>query len=100
MYTIGIKALRNQLSDYVRLAANGETVLVTERDRVVAELGPPRQDRSALLAEVLMADAIDKGLIRPPVTPSKAVPQTEKVAAWAEIARELEQDREDRRHNG
>ena len=96
MYTIGIKALRNQLSDYVRLAARGETVLVTERDRVVAELGPPRQDRSALLAEVLMADAIDKGLIRPPVAPFKAVPQTEKVAAWAEIARELEQDREDR----
>lgn len=73
MSTIGIKALRNQLT---------------------------WPDRSALLAEVLLADAIDKGLIRPPVTPSKSVPQSEKVAAWAEIARELEQDREDRRHNG
>lgn len=56
----------------------------------------PKPDRSPLLAEDLVTDAIDNGLISPPVTPSKAVPQSEKVAAWAEIARELDQDREDR----
>lgn len=69
MYTIGIKALRNQLT---------------------------WPDRSSLVTEVLMADAIDKGLIRPPVVPSKSVPQSEGVAPWAQIALELEQDREDR----
>ena len=40
-WSVGIKVLKNKLSEYVRLAAS-ETVLVTDRDRVVAELVPPR----------------------------------------------------------
>ena len=38
MRSVGIKVLKNKLSEYVRLAASGETVLVTDRDRVVADL--------------------------------------------------------------
>src|SRR5207248_3261651 len=45
MRAVGLKVLKNRLSEYVRLAATGETVLVTDRDRVVAELGPPRESR-------------------------------------------------------
>jgi antitoxin (DNA-binding transcriptional repressor) of toxin-antitoxin stability system len=41
MRSVGLKTLKNKLSEYVRLAAGGETVLVTDRDRVVAEIGPP-----------------------------------------------------------
>ena len=41
MRSVGLKVLKNKLSKYVRLAAAGETVLVTDRDRVVAELIPP-----------------------------------------------------------
>ncbi len=41
MRAVGLKVLKNKLSEYVRLAASGETVLVTDRDRVVAELVPP-----------------------------------------------------------
>jgi prevent-host-death family protein len=40
MRSVGINILKNKLSEYVRLAASGETVLVTDRDRVVAELVP------------------------------------------------------------
>lgn len=39
MRAVGLKILKNKLSEYVRLAASGETVLVTDRERVVAELG-------------------------------------------------------------
>ena len=42
MRSIGLKVLKNKLSEYVRLAAGGATVLVTDRDRVVAELVPPQ----------------------------------------------------------
>jgi antitoxin (DNA-binding transcriptional repressor) of toxin-antitoxin stability system len=35
MRSVGIKLLKNKLSEYIRLAAGGETVLVTDRDRVV-----------------------------------------------------------------
>src|SRR5207245_2318583 len=34
MRAVGLKTLKNKLSEYVRLAAGGETVLVTDRDRV------------------------------------------------------------------
>ncbi|HEX9285785.1 MAG TPA: type II toxin-antitoxin system prevent-host-death family antitoxin, partial [Thermoanaerobaculia bacterium] len=46
MRSVGLKVLKNKLSEYVRLVGNGESVLITDRDRVVAELIPPRETRS------------------------------------------------------
>lgn len=43
METVGIRELKNRLSEYVRRARSGEGVLVTDRGEVVAELGPPGQ---------------------------------------------------------
>ncbi len=40
MQTVGLKTLKDKLSAYVRAAASGETVLVTDRGRVVAEIVP------------------------------------------------------------
>jgi antitoxin (DNA-binding transcriptional repressor) of toxin-antitoxin stability system len=51
MRSVGLKILKNKLSEYVRLAAGGETILITDRDRVVAEIVPPQPGRSPLLAE-------------------------------------------------
>jgi antitoxin (DNA-binding transcriptional repressor) of toxin-antitoxin stability system len=41
MRAIGIRELKNRLSHYVRLVRAGESVLVTDRGTVVAELRPP-----------------------------------------------------------
>ena len=41
MKAAGIKELKARLSEYVRAVKAGETVLVTERGEVVAELRPP-----------------------------------------------------------
>jgi antitoxin (DNA-binding transcriptional repressor) of toxin-antitoxin stability system len=43
MKVVGIKQLKARLCEYVPLAKAGETVLVTERDEVVAELRPSRR---------------------------------------------------------
>ena len=51
MKVVGIKQLKARLSEYVRLAKAGETVLVAERDEIVAELRPAR--RQAPLADRL-----------------------------------------------
>src|SRR5271166_307289 len=42
MRKVGLKVLKNKLSEYVRLVAAGETVVVTDRGRAVAEIVPPR----------------------------------------------------------
>jgi prevent-host-death family protein len=47
MKAVGIKQLKAKLSEFVRLAKAGETVLVTERGEVVAELRPVRRQTLA-----------------------------------------------------
>jgi antitoxin (DNA-binding transcriptional repressor) of toxin-antitoxin stability system len=41
MRSVGIKALKAQLSRYIDLVRKGEVVLVTDRDEVVAEIRLP-----------------------------------------------------------
>jgi antitoxin (DNA-binding transcriptional repressor) of toxin-antitoxin stability system len=47
MRTVGLKTLKNKLSEYVRVAASGETVVIAGRNRIVTEIVPPRRDTSA-----------------------------------------------------
>lgn len=41
MKTVGIRELKNRLSEYLRAVRAGESVLVTDRGEVVAQLSPP-----------------------------------------------------------
>jgi len=41
MKSVGLRDLKNRLSEYVREVRSGEAVLVTDRGEVVAELIPP-----------------------------------------------------------
>jgi len=43
MKAVGIRELKARLSAYVRAVREGETVLVTDRGQVVAQLRPPDQ---------------------------------------------------------
>jgi prevent-host-death family protein len=43
MKTVGLRELKNRLSEYIREVRSGEGVLVTDRGEVVAELVPPGQ---------------------------------------------------------
>jgi prevent-host-death family protein len=96
MKAVGLKVLKNKLSEYVRLAERGETVLVTDRDRVVAELVPPESTRSPVLADALLAEAVRKGWITPPALVASGPPPRNPVTSFRKLQRELEQDRSDR----
>jgi antitoxin (DNA-binding transcriptional repressor) of toxin-antitoxin stability system len=96
MRAVGLKVLKNKLSEYVRLAAGGETVLVTDRDRVVAEIVPPQAGRSPLLADALLAEAVRNGWIAPPALTSRTPPPRKPVTTFRQLMRELQRDREDR----
>lgn len=96
MRSVGLKVLKNKLSEYVRLAASGETVLVTDRDRVVAELVPPREGRSPLLADAVLAEAMKKGWLRAPLVVAEGSPPRKPVSRLAEILTALARDRQDR----
>lgn len=40
---VGTRELKNKLSEYIRRVKKGQTVIVTERGNVVAQLIPPQQ---------------------------------------------------------
>ncbi|MGE4426098.1 MAG: type II toxin-antitoxin system Phd/YefM family antitoxin [Solirubrobacteraceae bacterium] len=60
MTTVGVAELRQNLSQYLRRVADGERLVVTDRNRPVAELGPPPSTGEAL--DRLIA----AGRVRPP----------------------------------
>jgi antitoxin (DNA-binding transcriptional repressor) of toxin-antitoxin stability system len=78
MRSVSLKVLRAKLREYVRLAAGGETVVITERGRVLAELRRPEDAPSRRLPNA-----------GPP-------PKTKPVATLADLLAELDSDRADR----
>ena len=97
MRTVGLKVLKNKLSEYVRLAAQGETVLIADRDRVVAELVPPRTTRSGEIADALLADLVRRGVVTPALLPPgpRLTPPT-RTTRLEQLLNELDRDRMDR----
>jgi prevent-host-death family protein len=66
--TVGIAQLRQNLSRYLERVAKGERLLVTDRNRPVAELGPPPAIGATLdrlIAEGRIARPIRRGLPAP-----------------------------------
>ena len=96
MRSVGIKVLKNKLSEYIRLAAGGEIVLVTDRDRVVAEIGPPGPTRSPVLSDALLLDALRQGWITAPVSVDREPPPRKPVMRIDELLSNLQRDRADR----
>ena len=89
--------LNSRLSEYLRLAASGETVLVTDHGRVIAEIGPPQETRSPILADALLAEAVRSGWLTPPVLHGAGKPPTpEPVAPLRDLLGELDGDRSER----
>lgn len=66
--TVGIAELRQNLSRYLRRVERGERLLVTDRNRPVAELGPPPStgaELDRLIAEGRVSRPVRSGLPEP-----------------------------------
>ena len=97
MHSVGIKTLKNRLSEYVRVAGAGETVLVTDRGKVVAELIAPRVRAEASSDEQLLADMLRQGLLTPAKVPARArLPRRRPVTTMAQVLSELDASRAER----
>lgn len=95
MRTVGLEILKNRLSEYIRLVNSGETVLVTDRGRVVVELRPP-QERSPLTSDTLLAEAMRRGWLSAPLVVGEGPPGRAPVAPPRELLGELDADRAER----
>jgi prevent-host-death family protein len=68
MNTVGVAELRQNLSRFLRRVERGERLIVTDRNRPVAELGPPPSmgvELDRLIAEGRVARPRRRGLPAP-----------------------------------
>jgi prevent-host-death family protein len=68
MATVGVAELRQNLSKYLRMVERGERLVVTDRNRPVAELGPPPATGDALdrlIAAGRVSRPLRRGLAEP-----------------------------------
>ena len=96
MRSVSLKALRDELETYLRLAEGGETVLVTERERVVARLVPPGEERSRPKGYEALADLIASGWVTAPAAGTAGPPPRLPVMPLADLLRDLAEDRSER----
>lgn len=98
MQTIGIRDLKNRLSEVVRRVKGGDHVLVTDRGTVVAELVPPGRHRAAPGVPSGLARLAEQGLARlgGPNDPSlyRALPRLHRKPV--SVARLLDEERGER----
>ncbi|HZT90137.1 MAG TPA: type II toxin-antitoxin system prevent-host-death family antitoxin [Stellaceae bacterium] len=93
MRKVGLKVLKNKLSEYVRAAAAGETVVITDRGRAVAELRPARPPDN----ESVIDRGIREGWIRPAVRGPDWPPKPIPIEGYTleQLLADLDEDRKD-----
>lgn len=97
MRAVGIRELKNKLSEYLRIVRAGETVFVTDRGKVVAELVPPGEGGRASHLSPGLAELVREGRATPggPRDPSvyRSLPR---LCADGTAQRLLDEDRGER----
>lgn len=94
MTTVGVRELKNRLSHYLRLVRGGETLVVTDRGEIIAELKPPQQEDFPYPG---LLESARKGLVRLGTGNNpNSYPEADFSFPAGTAARLLEEDRGDR----
>jgi antitoxin (DNA-binding transcriptional repressor) of toxin-antitoxin stability system len=92
--TVGVKELKNKLSEYLREVRRGTRVLVSDRNRVVAELHEPRSGYALDdPVDPRLAAWIADGSVTPPSAPKSPLPETPVRLPKGTAERLLDEDR-------
>jgi antitoxin (DNA-binding transcriptional repressor) of toxin-antitoxin stability system len=95
MKQVGIRELKDHLSEYLRHVRDGEVVMVTDRGEVVAELRAPSMGGELEKKYPGLVEMARQGLVRLPVKPNHpgAHPRLSSVTPPGTAARLLAEDR-------
>jgi hypothetical protein len=74
--TVGIRELKNRLSEYLREVRLGTTILVTDRGTAIAEIREPSVGSAPLEDYGLLQAWIDEGKVRGPLSARRHVSLT------------------------
>lgn len=98
MRTVGLKTLESKLSECIHAAEAGETVIITDRGRPVAEINPTRQVPDRYKDHPVLARGIREGWITPASDHSGKPPPRKPIPGYTleQLLADLDKDREDR----
>ena len=63
--TVGVRELKNRLSEHLREVRRGEHLLITDRGEVVGELSPPGQSSSETSLPIGVLALARRGMLTP-----------------------------------
>ena len=95
MRTVGLKVLKNKLSEHVRRAVAGETVVIIDRGRAVAEIVPYKPNTGLT---PFQERGVREGWLIPAKRPFAPLPPGKPVSGLTleKLMEDLARDREDR----
>jgi antitoxin (DNA-binding transcriptional repressor) of toxin-antitoxin stability system len=80
MISVGIRELKTHLSQYIDLVKQGENVLITEHNKVVAELKFPEPESNSISeSHKILKKLVDEGKIIPPKRKRQIISPIEKI---------------------
>lgn len=96
MKAVGIRELKNKLSEYLRMVRRGEEILVTDRGTVVAEIRQPGSARPDTPYPTLLEAAAEGAVRLGPANKPDLYPALEPLLPEGETARLLDEERGER----
>jgi prevent-host-death family protein len=97
MLIVGVRDLKNQLSQYLQYVKNGEKVIVTEHNKIIAEISVPVQDKKdnvSLIEKELEKLSKEGEIILAKRNKSYVkLPETKEKINWEKIYNETRADR-------
>ena len=94
MKTVGIRELKDRLSQYLRMARSGEEVVVTDRGEAIAELRKVEPSKSANQLDPDLLASVSKGSISLGAPNDPAVyPQMPRLMKRHSVLQLLEEER-------
>ena len=96
MKVVGIREIKNRLSEYIRLVAAGEDILITDRGEVVAELKRPDSRTYADMPAGLISMVREGRISYSGKNIASSYPATKRLTLRESSSRLLSEEREDR----
>ena len=92
---VGVKALKDQLSSYLREVKSGANVLITERGNVIAELHRPTRAVPLSQSETILSRWVTEGRLKRPLSKKRKCPASPISSSEGTSTALLNQDRDE-----
>ena len=95
MITVGVRDLKNQLSQYLKYVKEGEKVVVTEHNKIIAEISvPENKDNSTKIEDKLIELSKEGEIILAKRNSSRLkLPEINEKLNWKTVYNEIRADR-------